>query len=410
MTSIPGRRSRELEDAFHVFSEVSERLTESYRVLENRVAVLTEELAAARSERLQQLAEKERLAQRLQQLLEALPGGVVVLDGAGRVQECNPGAHELLGAPLLGERWTDVAQRAFRGADSGSTLTLHDGRPLSVATQHLSAEPGRILLLKDVSETRALEAMVARHQRLSAMGEMLARLAHQIRTPLASAMLYLGHLQLPVCEHEDRARAAGKVLARLRQLERMVNDMLVFARGGERGAESVSMGALLDEFSQTLQPQLQLSGGRLHVLNTAPESTVLGSREALLGVLLNLATNAMQAAVTAVSITVEVGAAADGALEIQVSDNGPGIIADIRERIFEPFFTTRNAGTGLGLAVVRAVVEAHRGTIRVHTRPGCGATFVVSLPVSQCDDAMLSGVGYLTDRGQRLDFSSATEN
>ena len=99
MTDKPQHRGHELHEAFNAFREISEHLTESYRVLEERVATLTEELAAARSERLQQLAEKERLANRLQQLLDALPGAVVVLDGADVIQDYNPSEKNGLTSP-----------------------------------------------------------------------------------------------------------------------------------------------------------------------------------------------------------------------------------------------------------------------------------------------------------------------
>lgn len=103
----------ELEQAFRAFNQRSLELEASYRELESRVALLNKELAAARSERFQELVEKERVAGRLEQLLEALPGAVVVLDGSGVVQECNPGAVAMLGKPLVGMPWREVADRAF---------------------------------------------------------------------------------------------------------------------------------------------------------------------------------------------------------------------------------------------------------------------------------------------------------
>ena len=192
MTHNSVKRSQDLHEAFHVFSEISERLAESYRGLEERVVVLNKELAAARGERLRQLAEKERLANRLQQLLDAMPGAIVVLDGDDNIQDYNPAAVELLGEPMLGEKWADVAKKSITGMSSdGYYATLGHGRQVGISSRALGAEPGRILLLKDDTETRRLQEMLNRHQRLSAMGEMVARLAHQIRTPLTSAMLYV---------------------------------------------------------------------------------------------------------------------------------------------------------------------------------------------------------------------------
>ncbi len=393
MTQNPVQRTQDLHKAFHAFSELSERLTDSYRLLEERVAVLTEELAAARSERLRQLAEKERLANRLQQLLEALPGAVVVLDGQDVVQECNPGAAELLGEPLLGERWADVVKKSVSGmSGDGYYATLNNGRQVGISSRALGTEPGRILLLKDDTETRRLQEMLNRHQRLSAMGEMVARLAHQIRTPLTSAMLYVSHLRKPQGDGTDRVRYAEKTLDGLRQLERMVNDMLAFARGGEFTPETVSIAALLEELRQILEPQLQQCGGRLRIVNHGTNVAVEGSRDMLLGALANLATNAMQACGSGLDLVVEIPAADAGAVEILVSDNGPGIAADIQDKIFEPFFTTRNGGTGLGLAVVRAIMQGHRGDIQVRSTSGQGSTFILRLPRLLGEYALDSGL------------------
>ena len=392
MMQNPVNRTQDLHEAFHAFSELSERLTESYRLLEERVGVLTEELTAARSERLQQLAEKERLANRLQQLLEALPGAVVVLDGKDIIQECNPGAVELLGEPLLGEKWADVVKKSISGMSSdGYYATLNDGRQVGISSRALGTEPGRILLLKDDTETRRLQEMLNRHQRLSAMGEMVARLAHQIRTPLTSSMLYVSQLRKPQCNTADRVRHAEKILGGLHQLERMVNDMLAFARGGEFTPETVSIEALLEELRLTLEPQLQQQGGRLRIINDRPEAAVDGCRDMLLGALLNLATNAMQACDNGADLVVEVRSNGSDAVEVLVKDNGPGIAEDIQDQIFEPFFTTRSGGTGLGLAVVRAVIQGHRGDIQVRSVPGRGTTFALKLPRLLGDYQLASG-------------------
>jgi two-component system sensor histidine kinase FlrB len=393
MTEKIQLRDQELHEAFNAFSEISERLTESYRILEERVAVLTEELAAARSERLQQLAEKEVLANRLQQLLDALPGAVVVLDGNDVIQEYNPGALELLDEPLQGEKWVDVARKSITNlSGDGYYATMRDGRQVGISSRALGSEPGRILLLKDETETRRLQEMLNRHQRLSAMGEMVAKLAHQIRTPLASAMLYVSHMSKARCDINRETHYADKVLTGLRRLERMVNDMLVFARGGEFTPETVMVDGLLEDLKEMLEPQLHQCGGNISITNSTSGKSVVGSRDMLLGALLNIATNAMQATGTGTCLAIKVSSSTAKHIEIGISDNGPGIGEDVQNRIFEPFFTTRNGGTGLGLAVVRAVVEGHQGEIKVISRPGEGATFSLRLPEMQDDSALASGL------------------
>jgi len=373
-----------LEEAFGVFSQVSERLASSYQALEARIAQLNDELAVARSERVQEQGENGRLSNRIEHLLSALPAGVVVLDGRGRVQEYNPAAVDLLGEPLSGVAWTDVIARAFvPRAHDGHEISLRDGRLVGVATRSLDPEPGQIVLIHDLTSTRRLQEQLARHQRLSSLGEMAASLAHQVRTPLATALLYVSHLNRPQLEESERLRVAEKMLSRLRHLERLVNDMLVFARGDAQQREIIALTPLLEEIQQALEPQLNAAACRLVLGARADGALLQGNREALAGALLNLATNAIQACGTGGEIRLVAAVTRDRMVEISVSDNGPGIPAELQERIFEPFFTTRADGTGLGLAVVQAVTRAHGGELRLDSAPGAGATFRLRLPLAR---------------------------
>jgi two-component system sensor histidine kinase FlrB len=385
--------ARQLQEAFQVFNRMSLQLAASYRDLEQRVATLSEELAAARSERLRQLAEKERLAGRLAHLLDALPGGVVVLDGVATVVEANPVARQLLGEPLLGEAWLSVSARVVVTEPStGNSVSLANGTQLSLSTRSLAPEPGRIVLLSDVTENRALQEQVARQRRLSAMGEMAASLAHQIRTPLAAALLYMSHLTRARVADRDRVRFAERVVLRLRHLEQMVNDMLVFARGGATEQEDFLAASLAADLVAALEPQLGASAGRLVVHDEAPGAALRGNRPALLGALLNLGTNALQACQLAPALVLHLRQFQPGRLAVSLSDNGPGVPAELRERIFEPFFSTRAQGIGLGLAVVRAVVRGHGGELELSAAPGGGASFTLHLPLAANGDALPSGV------------------
>jgi two-component system sensor histidine kinase FlrB len=369
-----------LDEAFSAFTEVSEQLAASYEALERRVEQLTQALASARDERVEQFAENGRLANRLAHLLSVLPAGVIVLDGNGIVQQHNPAAASLLGENLDGQTWVGVIARVFdpRPRD-GHEISLRDGRLVSVATQSLSPEPGQIVLLTDMTGTRALQERVRQGERLAVMGEMAASLAHQIRTPLASALLYVSHLLRPDLDEATRLRTAEKIRERLRHLEHQINDMLVFARGGASVAARVTIDDLVGALQTLLEAPLQTSGCTLDVRHEAGAVEVLANRDALLGALVNLAVNGMQAAGRGGQLQLETQRAGADVL-IRVRDNGPGIPAELRARIFEPFFSTRAQGTGLGLAVVRSVVEAHRGGIELESAPGRGCVFTVTLP------------------------------
>ncbi|MFO3670864.1 sensor histidine kinase [Pseudomonas protegens] len=368
-----------LEQAFALFNQMSSQLTDSYSMLEARVTELKGELAVVSAQRMQELAEKERLANRLQNLLDLLPGGVIVIDGHGIVTEANPAACELLGLPLEGQLWRNIIARSFAPReDDGHEISLRDGRRLSIATRSLDAEPGQLVLLNDLTETRHLQDQLARHERLSSLGKMVASLAHQIRTPLSAALLYASHLteqELPVATHQ---RFAGRLKERLHELEHQVRDMLVFARGELPLTDRLTPKSLL----QSLQ-----AAALIHVQDVAVRwqcdshhGELLCNRDTLVGALLNLIENAVQASAGAARLKVHLYSRGD-TLRLCISDSGSGIDAAVLERLGEPFFTTKANGTGLGLTVVKAVARAHQGELSLRSRPGRGTCALVTLPL-----------------------------
>ncbi len=368
-----------LEQAFAMFDQVSSQLSESYSLLEARVTELKGELAVVSAQRMAELAEKERLANRLQNLLALLPGGVIVIDGLGRVREANPAASELLGEPLVGELWREVIARSFAPReDDGHEVSLRDGRRLSIATRSLDAEPGQLVLLNDLTETRHLQDQLARHQRLSSLGRMVASLAHQIRTPLSAAMLYASHLaeqNLPV---ETQQRFAGNLKERLHELEHQVRDMLVFARGELPLTDRLTPKALFQALQQAAQTHVQGHAVRWQCDSHLGE--LLCNRDTLVGAMLNLIENALQASGEPARLKVHLYRR-EQVLHLCISDAGAGIDSALLARLGEPFLTTKATGTGLGLAVVKAVARAHQGSLQIRSRPGRGTCARISLPL-----------------------------
>ncbi len=376
--------SQSLKDAFAIFNEFSSQLSDSYRQLEIRVAELNEELQAARDDRIRELTEKERLASRLSLLLEALPGGVIVLDGEGIIRENNPAAEELLGLPLLGISWSEVISRAFAPrCDDGHEVSLADGRRVNISTCPLGAEPGQILLITDVTEMRMLQDRLAQQQRLASMGETAASLAHQIRTPLSGAMLYASNLKRSHMDDSQRQQIAEKVFSRLRHLEQLVNNMLVYARSGKSGEECFTADVLLADLQRLLEAQLQPSHIRYEWKDDTAGQRLYGNRQMILSGLINLAVNAIQAMEQDGELQALATVDEAGQLELRISDNGPGVAQEIQDKLFDPFYTTRKDGTGLGLAVVQAIARAHKGEVKLVSKPGEGSAFSLHLPIFQ---------------------------
>jgi two-component system sensor histidine kinase FlrB len=371
-----------IEEAFENFNQASEHLSEFYRGLEHQVALLNDQLQNAHRDRMREYHEKERLANRLANILRVLPGGVVVLDGQGIIAECNPVALSLLGEPLMGESWRNVVARCFTPRwDDGHDITLRDGRYVNISTQSLESEPGQILLIKDVSETRRLQEQFGHLKRLSAMGEMAASLAHQIRTPLSSAMLYASNLSRSVLDEQVRKRFTEKIISRLQNLESLVEDMLLFARGGRLESRRVAVRTLPDRIRQSLLANTTPGDHELVFTGDLNDGFLNINESALTSAIQNLVNNAMESTDDAVRIQVSFRAEGDESLCIEVSDNGPGIPVQLCHRILEPFFTTRSRGTGLGLAVVDAVVRAHSGKFTLAATGNEGSCFRIQLPL-----------------------------
>lgn len=379
------QRGHELEQAFRAFSVVSGQLEESYRYLQERVAGLTLELERARAERQAKARQAEQLAERLELLLATLPAGVVVLDADGCIQMSNPAAQTILGLDPRGARWADVARAAFepRSSAAGDSIT-RDGRQVTILSSASNGDAGRILLLTDVTERRALETLVSRNDRLGAMGKMAASLAHQIRTPLASALLFLTQCRnaaLPA----KHAASLERGIERLHDMDRLVRDMLVFARGGGPG-ERVRVGELFEDVRGAVAGVVPEHGALEIETDPASSLEIEGNRSTLVAALTNLVNNAFEAAPDS---HVTLRATLRGArVDLSVGDDGPGIPEAIRERVLEPFFSTRPTGTGLGLAVAKTVAEAHGGRLRIESEVDRGTRITLELPVQALGETL----------------------
>ncbi|MCF7982616.1 MAG: PAS domain-containing protein [Pseudomonadales bacterium] len=370
-----------LETAFEFFNLMSQQLTDAYNGLEQQVKDLTAELARAQAQHEEEVAKKEMVTNRLEGLLNILPVGVVVLDVRGRVQQCNLAAAELLGEPLLGESWLDIIQRSFAPRlDDGHEVSLKDGRRVSLATRSLDGQPGQLIVLTDMTETRALQERLSRHQRLSSLGEMVASLAHQIRTPLSAAILYGEHLTNTDLEPAQQKRFADKLNSRLSHLEQQVRDMLIFAKGDMALADRIETAQLVTGIEMAAESPLLASHSALSVNNQAENAVLQCNLEALIGAILNLINNSIQAVGQGAQIQIHLEQH-EAMLEIRVCDQGPGISERVKHRVMEPFVTTKSHGTGLGLAVVQAVVRAHQGEFRLESTSAEGTQMLLTLPI-----------------------------
>ena len=275
---------------------------------------------------------------------------------------------------------------ALFNAASSDLCTAYDElrQQALVLTDELALANGE--LRRQFAEKEALRESLARQERLAAMGEMAAHLAHRLRTPLATALLYASQLGQPGLPVAERSRFADRTVERLHDLERLIADMLQFVRGASPAYEQVAASDILQKVFQTIEAQVLARGLTLELRDHSEGCSFAADAQGLCSALLGLLDNAMQASAVGGRIGLAVSVAG-GHLEFVVSDTGTGIAQEAQARLFEPFFTTRRQGTGLGLALVRAVAEAHGGSVQAHSTPGAGSEFVMSVPLRQASAA-----------------------
>jgi len=380
----PTAKNQDLKAAFDMFNQMSQQLADSYYLLENRVAELNEELNSVTDQRLEELAEKEKLAHRLESLLNFLPGGVVVLDSSGYVSECNPAALDLLGEPLEGELWRNIIQRSFvPRQDDGHEISLRDGRRISIQTRSIGQD-GQIILLTDQTETRRLQSELSRHERLSALGKMMGALAHQIRTPLSAAMLYAGHLCDGKLDSNKQMDFSKKVQSRLLNIERQIQDMLFYVKGELALNDVISVNELRHLLADQMDAALTTSRSTCRWDNQAGEAYIQCNRDSLVGAMMNLINNAIQAVEKKAELSIHFSIVESNTakqLFIAITDKGPGMSPEVLAKAGELFVTTKSQGTGLGLSVVHAVIRAHAGKFELDSQLGQGTRASIFLPL-----------------------------
>ena len=401
---------RELGELIAAFDASTAKLKASHDALQGRVADLTGELSRKNEELSKTLAEVNALKNYLANILESITDGVLAIDLDRRVVALNAAATEAIpgltaeleGSPMamvLPPPYEELGQLLVRALEEETHFTNVEvsfvdeagtGKMLSVAASPIRSESGAILgaveTFRDLTALKALEERANRQERLAALGEMAAGVAHEIRNPLGGIELYASVIKrnLPAgCKEEE---LADKVMAAAGRLNRIVEDMLTFTRNREPVRKPVPIEVICRNALEFAAVSLEERETEVTFKDSTGGVEIMLDADLLSQAFLNVVLNAVQVMEVGKSLQIASSFAGEGServLVVRFADQGPGIPADARDQIFNPFFSLRKDGTGLGLAIVHKIVQDHGGSVEVIDRDPCGSVFVFRLPAGE---------------------------
>ena len=274
------------------------------------------------------------------------------------------------------------------------------GKVIGYTLSHILDENGQpegaALFFKDLTLVEQAEERGRLRDRLAALGEMAAAIAHEVKNPLAGIEIMAGLLRRRIPDNADAQSLVGDIISEAKVANNIVVEVLEFVRPIRLQVEQTSIAQVLHD--AVAMAERKVSRGGVHVTLDSREQLPLikADHHQLCQLFGNLLTNGLEAlngtgAITVVArqgvayqepVESPAGRAPDTTVVVDVADDGPGLPADVAERVFNPFFTTKPQGSGLGLAIVRKIVDAHNGHIDLTTAPGQGTRFRVTLPLN----------------------------
>jgi two-component system sensor histidine kinase FlrB len=393
-----------LADAFSEFISASSQLEASYRDLQQEVAHLGLELAERNAALSRSLAENDRMRAALQQMIDSMPCGVLVVDTAETIVTINPEGRRLLelesthvrSLPELSAisqvNFDSLTATSNDGLDNEVCLSSKTGRrwlaignrKLSCTAASGSAALQSIWILRDITANKHAEQEREAARSAMALAEISTILAHEIRNPLASMELFAGLIAEDPGQTEQWI---SHLRAGIRLLSGTVNNVLSIHSGGSSHLTLVNLTACMKGGVEFVQPIAQQAGVTLALLGLANESTaaltIQGNENALRQIILNLICNAIRHTPAGGTISVSVRSGSHHGQKralVEITDTGCGIPEHVMEHLFEAGFSADGNSPGLGLAVCKRLMTQHGGEIRVASQLHCGTTFQLEFP------------------------------
>jgi signal transduction histidine kinase len=377
-----------LNKAFQNFTIASKSLETSYDLLREKIRYLTTELEIKNKQLNDALADAEKNREYLKAILYNLEEAIIVTDPEDMVTMINRSAEKLLELSPVDAIGREFRHLPFSVTENGSETFLHvDGKEYNIilSKSHVTHTDGylkgRVVLIKDITRLKELEVQQKRNQRLIAMGEMSAKIVHEIRNPLCSIELFASMLEKDIVDPAHRELARGISIG-ISNLNNILKNMLFFARPHKPLMKRINLlGVIKDSIPMF---KLLMESRKIRLKQLVFDYEILGDAELLKQVFINIIINAIQSMheVGRIDITMRTD---EKGIIVDLRDSGDGIKQEYIEKIFNPFFSTKDTGTGLGLAIAAMIMQGHGGYIKVKSEVGKGSTF--SLFFHQKEDA-----------------------
>jgi len=403
---IVSERSDDVGELARNFNIMTERLRASLRQLQERAKTIEDSNVSLEKA----LEELTLMRDYMENILTSIKSGVVTVDLNMEITTANSAASEILGVKkiphgvasnVLDESILRLVREGLtRGRTYGShemTLERDDGqRTLDVSTSLLKDAKetiGVVVTFRDLTEIKALEEQVRRQDRLAAMGQLSAGVAHEIRNPLGIIKGSAEILKKRFDEHPEEEGLTGFIIDEVNRLSKVVTNFLDFARPKSPVPEEININALLEYTVDLLDKQKTAKKYRV-LRQLHPEPLIVNvDRAQFQQVFLNLMLNGMDAMPDGGVINVRTHLnTSDNSIVVELQDHGEGIAKSDLQKIFNPFFTTKEEGTGLGLSIVHSIVEAHGAVLKVDSVVGQGSTFRIVFPSSRHKSSTVSEI------------------
>lgn len=292
--------------------------------------------------------------------LESIPAGVVIISAEGHIDSYNKQAEELLGLQAPLKPWSTILQANVKHViNDGHYIILSSGKCVVFKTQSLPNAKGQLVLLIDETDIYQSTVSTMEIQKLDSIEKLSASLAHQLRTPLSTAILYVSGMP-------KDSKYQDKIMKQLLLIKQQIDDVLMVCKGQEKLIENIN---IYNELTKVIEDYKQLHPA-IHIQFTQENNTeklqMLAHKASLMGAFMNILDNAIQASDKSRCIEVRLKSVASG-MCVDIKDYGNGMTPEEIERVKKPFYTTKQNGTGLGLSIAKSILEAHQGKLEINS-------------------------------------------